>query len=285
VGARGIGCRAAAWMSSWACCWPLRRRRGPPQARLRRAGRPRGSPPGPAGGLLAFAASTAKRSAPTAPGKGSATPSAPYLAACWSPWVDSAAVRAAGRTGPGRGRLDSRRHAGHPTPAARPGDPPRAGQAAGSTRGPAPSPCAGRRHRRAQRRRGVPAGPRCCRGLGPLATGAAVSLLPLTGALIQPRAGRAADAGRLPRPSRYGRRACPGGHRVRCRPDPPGWPGCWPPSQLVLVSAWSPARLRHPLAPHQLGGWARPWAPPRSAANSATSADPCWWPPWPASPG
>ena len=44
--------------------------------------------------------------------------------------------------------------------------------------------------------------------------------LVLTGALIQPRAGRDADAGRLPRPSRYGRRACPGGHRVRCRPDP-----------------------------------------------------------------
>ena len=38
-------------------------------------------------------------------------------------------------------------------------------------------------------------------GLGPLATGAAVSLLALTGALIQPRAGRAADAGRLPVPA------------------------------------------------------------------------------------
>jgi DHA1 family tetracycline resistance protein-like MFS transporter len=38
-------------------------------------------------------------------------------------------------------------------------------------------------------------------GLGPLATGAAVSLLALTAALIQPRAGRAADAGRLPVPA------------------------------------------------------------------------------------
>ena len=38
-------------------------------------------------------------------------------------------------------------------------------------------------------------------GLGPLATGAAVSLLALTAALIQPRAGRAADAGRLPAPA------------------------------------------------------------------------------------
>ena len=109
-------------------------------------------------------------------------------------------------------------------------------------------------------------------GLGPLATGAAVSLLALTGALIQPRAGRAADAGRLPRPSRYGRRARPGGHRVRRRPDPPGWPGCWP---SAAVSAWSPRWASHPFAPHQLGGWVRPWAPPRSAANSATSADPC----------
>ena len=34
-------------------------------------------------------------------------------------------------------------------------------------------------------------------GLGPLATGAAVSLLALTAALVQPRAGRAADTGRL----------------------------------------------------------------------------------------
>jgi len=38
-------------------------------------------------------------------------------------------------------------------------------------------------------------------GLGPLATGAGVSLLALTAALIQPRAGRAADAGRLPAPA------------------------------------------------------------------------------------
>jgi MFS family permease len=38
-------------------------------------------------------------------------------------------------------------------------------------------------------------------GLGPLATGAAVSLLALAAALIQPRAGRAADAGRLPIPA------------------------------------------------------------------------------------
>jgi MFS transporter, DHA1 family, tetracycline resistance protein len=38
-------------------------------------------------------------------------------------------------------------------------------------------------------------------GLGPLATGAAVPLLALTAALIQPRASRAADAGRLPVPA------------------------------------------------------------------------------------
>jgi MFS transporter, DHA1 family, tetracycline resistance protein len=38
-------------------------------------------------------------------------------------------------------------------------------------------------------------------GLGPLATGAAVSLLAATAALIQPRAGRAYDTGRLPGPA------------------------------------------------------------------------------------
>jgi MFS transporter, DHA1 family, tetracycline resistance protein len=37
-------------------------------------------------------------------------------------------------------------------------------------------------------------------GLGPLATGAAVSLLAASAALIQPRAGRAYDSGRLPGP-------------------------------------------------------------------------------------
>jgi MFS family permease len=38
-------------------------------------------------------------------------------------------------------------------------------------------------------------------GLGPLATGAAVSLLALAAALVQPRAGRARDSGRLPTPT------------------------------------------------------------------------------------
>jgi MFS transporter, DHA1 family, tetracycline resistance protein len=38
-------------------------------------------------------------------------------------------------------------------------------------------------------------------GLGPLATGAAVSLLALVAALVQPRAGRAHDSGRLPAPT------------------------------------------------------------------------------------
>jgi len=38
-------------------------------------------------------------------------------------------------------------------------------------------------------------------GLGPLATGAAVSLLAATAALVQPRAGRAYDTGRLPGPA------------------------------------------------------------------------------------
>jgi len=38
-------------------------------------------------------------------------------------------------------------------------------------------------------------------GLGPLATGAAASLLALTAALVQPRAGRAHDSGRLPGPA------------------------------------------------------------------------------------
>jgi MFS transporter, DHA1 family, tetracycline resistance protein len=37
-------------------------------------------------------------------------------------------------------------------------------------------------------------------GLGPLATGAGVSLLAASAALIQPRAGRAYDSGRLPGP-------------------------------------------------------------------------------------
>ncbi len=38
-------------------------------------------------------------------------------------------------------------------------------------------------------------------GLGPLATGAAASLLALAAALVQPRAGRARDSGRLPGPA------------------------------------------------------------------------------------
>ncbi len=38
-------------------------------------------------------------------------------------------------------------------------------------------------------------------GLGPLATGAAASLLALTAALVQPRVGRARDSGRLPGPT------------------------------------------------------------------------------------
>jgi DHA1 family tetracycline resistance protein-like MFS transporter len=41
---------------------------------------------------------------------------------------------------------------------------------------------------------------RAAAGLGPLATGAAVSLLAASAALIQPRAGRAYDSGRLPGP-------------------------------------------------------------------------------------
>jgi DHA1 family tetracycline resistance protein-like MFS transporter len=77
-------------------------------------------------------------------------------------------------------------------------------------------------------------------GLGPLATGAAVSLLAASAALIQPRAGRAYDSGRLPgplgvgagrrrvHPRRSGRRAGRlgpgrGGHRRRYRHrHPPG---------------------------------------------------------------
>jgi hypothetical protein len=30
------------------------------------------------------------------------------------------------------------------------------------------------------------------------------------------------------------------------------------------------------LGPPRLAGWVRPWAPPRSAGNSATPAAPCW---------
>lgn len=114
----------------------------------------------------------------------------------------------------------------------------------GSTAGTGPRP-AGRRGR-------VPAGVRRRARLGPVATGAAVSLLAVTSAVVQPLAGRARDAGRLP--------------------DAGGMAAGLALTAAGLASPRSASPRWQP-APRPVGS-ARPWAPPRSAASSATPAPP-----------
>ena len=99
-------------------------------------------------------------------------------------------------------------------------------------------------------------------GLGPLATGAAVSLLALTAALIQPRVGRAADAGRLPVPAGMaaGLALAAAGFLAAAQlPGLAGVPAAALASRSAPASAWSPRSASPPSpAPRQLGGWARP---------------------------
>ena len=118
-------------------------------------------------------------------------------------------------------------------------------------------------------------------GLGPLATGAVVSLLAATTAVVQPFAGRARDAGRPPTVPAW----------LSASPWPqPGWrpPRCclaWPGScqRHCLPGPASAPRPRSPSPPSppppRPAASGRPWAPPKSDANSATPAAPSSSPP------
>nr|WP_282190400.1 hypothetical protein [Streptomyces sp. RLB1-33] len=122
-------------------------------------------------------------------------------------------------------------------------------------------------------------------GLGTVTTGAAVSVLAACAAIVQPRAGRALDGGRL-----TARGGITAGLLITAAglicAMLPGLLGMLSGAALIGVGTglitpsasppWPP-----PLPPN---GSAGPWAPPNSAANSATRVARSWSPPSPRSP-
>jgi MFS family permease len=106
-------------------------------------------------------------------------------------------------------------------------------------------------------------------GLGPVATGAAVSLLAVTSALVQPLAGRVRDAGRVAGTPGMAAGLLMAAAGLACAALLPGLAGLIPAALLAGtgIGAATPwGSWRWPQRPRQ-AGWARPWARPRSAAS------------------
>lgn len=125
-------------------------------------------------------------------------------------------------------------------------------------------------------------------GLGTVATGAAVSVLAACAAIVQPRTGRALDAGRLTARTGIGIGLLTTSAGLACAMLP-GLTGVLLAAGLIgigtgLITPLGFATLATCTPPN---AWARPWDQPNSDVNSATPAAPCsspQLPPWPRSP-
>ena len=115
-------------------------------------------------------------------------------------------------------------------------------------------------------------------GLGTVATGAAVSVLAACAAVVQPRAGRALDAGRLTARTGIGAGLLITAAGLACRDAPrPDRRASRRGTDRRRHGADHPAGLRRAGCQRlRRNGSARPWGRPSSGANSATRAGRCW---------